>query len=110
MKKAGLEIFCAIAWKITSYSREIFDHISSLLYHGLFPAIAGNCPSFVFPAIAALLPRFNWPKPGTCPSFLIWRRKASMLKTAFWNYVSIFSIVVKEPACDHLGLGLNPTR
>ena len=55
----GLVIFCAIAGNITSYSREIFAQLNSLLYYGLFPAIAKICPSFVFPAVAGIFPRFN---------------------------------------------------
>ena len=60
---AGLVIFRAIAGNITSYSCEIFGHLNSLLKHGLFPAIAGNCSSFVFPAIAGI----SQVQPGTSP-------------------------------------------
>ena len=55
----GLVIYRAIAGNITSYSREIYSQLKSLLQHGFPPAIAGNCPSFVFPAIAGIFPRFN---------------------------------------------------
>ena len=75
----GLVILCAIAGNITRYSREIYSHLKSLLQHSFFPAIAGNCPSFVFPAIAGIFPRFNLGivpgstcvlsqvQPGNCP-------------------------------------------
>ena len=55
----GLVIYRAIAWNITSYSREIYSQLKSLLEHGFFSAIAGNCPNLVFPAIAGIFPRFN---------------------------------------------------
>ena len=54
----GLVIFRAIAGNITSYSREIYAPLKSLLLHGFFPAIAGFFPSFVFPAIAGIFRRF----------------------------------------------------
>ena len=55
----GLVILRAIAGNITRYSREIYSQLRSLLQHCFFPAIAGNCPSFVFPAITGIFPRFN---------------------------------------------------
>ena len=63
----GLVIFCAIAGNITSYSREIFAQLNSLLYYGLFPAIAKICPSFVFPAVAGWY--ISQVQPVNCSSF-----------------------------------------
>ena len=58
----GLVIFHAITGNITSYSREIYAQLKSLLLHGFFPSIAGNYPSFVFLEMAGTVyfPGSTW--------------------------------------------------
>ena len=60
----------AYSWDhYTSYSREIYAPLKSLLWHGFFYppyCIAEFCPSFVFPSIAGIFPSLNL---GQYPAF-----------------------------------------
>ena len=62
----GLVIFRAIAGNITSYSREIYAPLKSLLLHGLFPSYSRIFPQLCFPCNCWY---FSQVHPGYCPRF-----------------------------------------